>query len=360
MARGAGSTSNKGNTVTPVDEPRSAPVVKYLPSIWNARRAWTNYFVTGATGFIGGRVVRQLIGAGHRVIAVVRNPSRALDLRALGVDVRPGDVAVAESLWAPMTGVDGVFHIAGWYKIGTKDRQEGERVNVLGTRNVLTTMKELRIPRGVYTSTLAVFSDTHGQLVDETYRHDGKGPWLTEYDRTKWVAHYEVAEPMIREGLPLVIVQPGLNYGPGDTSEVRPTLVRYLRRRLLALPKETAYCWAHVDDTARGHLLAMEKGVPGESYILAGPRHSLIEAFQIAERITGIPAPRMQISPGFLRGIARLTRSERLRDLAGVTYLGSNEKARRTLRFNPRPLETGLRETLAHEMGLLGIPIPAT
>src|SRR6266550_8725786 len=212
---GAGSTSNKGNVDFAVDEPRSASVVPYPPSIWSARRAWTKYFVTGATGFIGGRVVRQLIEAGHKVIAVVRNPSRAQDLRALGVDVRPGDVAVAESLWAPMTGVDGVFHIAGWYKIGTKDRQEGERVNVVGTRNVLTTMEELRIPKGVYTSTLAVFSDTHGQLVDETYRQDGKGPWLTEYDRTKWVAHYEVAEPMIREGLPLVIVQPGLNYGLG-------------------------------------------------------------------------------------------------------------------------------------------------
>ena len=109
-----------------IDESRSAPVVKYPPSIWNARRAWTKYFVTGATGFIGGRVVRQLIEARHKVIAVVRNPSRAQDLRALGVDVRPGDVAVAESLWAPMTGVDGVFHIAGWYKIGTKDRQEGD------------------------------------------------------------------------------------------------------------------------------------------------------------------------------------------------------------------------------------------
>src|SRR5437773_1987976 len=90
----------------------------------DARRAWTKYFVTGATGFIGGRVVRQLIEAGHKVIAVVRNPSRARDLRALGVDVRPGDVAVAESLWAPMTGVDGVFHIAGWYKIGTGDSRE--------------------------------------------------------------------------------------------------------------------------------------------------------------------------------------------------------------------------------------------
>src|SRR2546430_13985783 len=162
-----------------------------------------------------------------------------------------------------MTGLDGVSHMAGCYKIGTKARQEGERVNVLGTRNVLTTMKALRIPKGVYTSTLAVFSDTHGQVVDEMYRYDGKGPWLTEYDRTKWVAHYQVAEPMIREGLPLVIVQPGLNYGPGDTSEVRPTRVRYLRRRLRVLPKETAYCWAHVDATARGHLLTMQKGVHG-------------------------------------------------------------------------------------------------
>src|SRR5207237_653325 len=115
-------------------------------------------------------------GSGHQALAVGRNPSRAQDLRALGVDVRQGVVAVAESLWAPMTGVDGVFHIAGWYKIGTGDSREGERVNVLGTRNVLTTMKALRIPRGVYTSTLAVFSDTHGQLVDETYRYDGKGP----------------------------------------------------------------------------------------------------------------------------------------------------------------------------------------
>ena len=100
----------------------------------------TKYFVTGATGFIGGRVVRQLVAAGHQVVAVVRNPSRAQDLRALGVDVRPGDVTIEESLWGPMTGVDGVFHIAGWYKIGTKDRSEGELINVLGTRNVLTAM----------------------------------------------------------------------------------------------------------------------------------------------------------------------------------------------------------------------------
>ncbi|MGI0149613.1 MAG: NAD-dependent epimerase/dehydratase family protein [Thermoplasmata archaeon] len=317
----------------------------------------TRYFVTGATGFIGGRVVRQLVAAGHQVTAIVRDPSRAQDLRAIGVDIRPGDVTVEKSLWSPMNGADGVFHIAGWYKIGGKDRAEGERINVLGTRNVLNVMKGLRIPKGVYTSTLAVFSDTHGQLVNETYRHEG--PWLTEYDRTKWVAHYEVAEPMIRDGLPLVIVQPGVTYGPGDTSEIRPTFVRYLQRRLRAIPKGTAYCWGHVDDTARAHLLAMEKGIPGQSYIIAGFPHTLAEAFQIAERITGIPAPRTQISPSVLRALAFVARSERLRDLAGVTYLGNNAKARRDLGYEPRPLEPGLRETLAYEMQLLGSTPPA-
>ena len=318
----------------------------------------TKYLVTGATGFIGGRIARALVADGHQVIAIARDPSRARDLRALGVQVRPGDVTIAESVWGPMMGVDGVFHVAGWYKIGAAGRAEAEKINVEGTRNVLTAMKELRIRKGVYTSTLAVFSDTHGKLVDETVRPDGKGPWLTEYDRTKWAAHYEVAEPMIREGLPLVIVEPGVNYGPGDTSEIRPLLVRYLRHRLRALPKETAYCWAHVDDTARGHLLAMEKGVPGETYILAGPPHSLIEAFQIAERITGIRAPRLNVSPRLLRFMARLARSERLRVGAGVTYLGSNAKARRVLGYEPRPLEAGLRETLAYEMRLLGMAAP--
>src|SRR5271169_3132545 len=146
------------------------------------------YLVTGATGFIGGSVVRQLLAAGHQVSALVRRPSSATDLAALGVALYPGDVTDRPSLREPMRGVDGVFHLAGWYKVGARDRSPGERINVAGTRHVLESMAEAGVPRGVYTSTLAVFSDTGGRLVDETYRH--AGPWLSEYDRTKWVAHY--------------------------------------------------------------------------------------------------------------------------------------------------------------------------
>jgi nucleoside-diphosphate-sugar epimerase len=322
------------------------------------------YFLTGATGFIGGRLARQLVAAGHEVSALARDPARAGDLAALGVTLVPGDVTESAGLAPAMRGMDGVFHVAGWYKVGVRDRSPGERINVQGTRNVLDAMAEAGVPKGVYTSTLAVYSDTHGRMVDETYRH--AGPWLSEYDRTKWVAHYEVAEPAVRRGLPLVIVMPGLVYGPGDTSSVRDALLMYLRRRLPMIPAGAEFCWAHVDDVARGHVLAMEKGRPGESYIIAGPRHSFREAFELAERITGIPAPRLQASPGAMRALARLMdlvgavvplppayAGESLRVSAGVTYLGDNAKAKRELGYAVRPLAEGLRETLEHELTLM-------
>ncbi|MGH2369967.1 MAG: NAD-dependent epimerase/dehydratase family protein, partial [Chloroflexota bacterium] len=280
-----------------------------------------------------------------------------------------GDVTDKESLRRPMDGVDGVFHLAGWYHLGRRGREQGWRVNVDGTRHVLEVMRDLAIPKGVYTSTLAVNSDTHGQVVDERYRY--AGPWLSEYDRTKWVAHYRVAEPMTEAGLPLVIVQPGVVYGPGDPSALGETFRLYLQRRLPVSPPGTAFSWAHVEDVARGHVLAMERGQPGECYFLAGPAHTLQEALEIAERITGIPAPRLhppQPAIQTLAAVASLVEravplpetysAESLRIMAGVTYLGQNAKAKRELGFQPRPLQEGLRETLLHQMQRLGIELP--
>ncbi|HEV8265038.1 MAG TPA: arsenic resistance N-acetyltransferase ArsN2 [Gemmatimonadales bacterium] len=323
------------------------------------------YFVTGATGFIGGRLVRQLRGAGHDVRALVRSPSKAKDLASLGVALHAGDITDKNSMRAGMAGVDGVFHLAGWYKIGVRQHGEAERSNVQGTRHVLELMRELEIPKGVYTSTLAVFSDTHGWVGDESYRFDG--PWLSEYDRSKWAAHHQVALPMVREGLPLVIVLPGVVYGPGDPSVIGNLLRQYVARTLPIRPHGAAFCWGHVDDTARGHVLAMEKGRPGECYILAGPPHTLEEVLEIAERITGIRPPRLRPPAFLLRAMAAVASavekviplpqtysSETLRIAAGVTYLASSEKAQRELGFAPRPLEEGLRETLEHEMAILG------
>ena len=326
------------------------------------------YFVTGATGFIGGRVARQLVEAGHQVVAIARNPAKAQDLTALGIDVQKGDVTDKESMRTAMRSVDGVFHIAGWYKIGTKDKSEGVKINIDGTRNVLELMQELKIAKGVYTSTLAVNSNTGGRLVDETYRFTGT--YLSEYERTKAAAH-DIAAAKIKEGLPLVIAQPGLVYGPGDASAAHDALVNFLKRQLPLMPKKTAYCWAHVDDTARAHLLAMEKGQVGANYFICGPAWTFVEALKLAERITGVPAPHMVAAPGMLKALSALMgmvekvaslpeayTAEYLRVSAGVTYIGDNAKAKRELGFNPRPLEEGLRETLFHEMKRLGMTAP--
>lgn len=322
------------------------------------------YFVTGATGFVGGEIVKQLVGRGHKVAALVRTPQKATILKALGVEIHAGDITDRETLKTPMTGVDGVFHCAAWYKVGVKEPL-ADQINVDGTRNVLTCMQKLEIPRGVYTSTVAVFSDTKGKVPDETYRYDG--PHLSNYDRTKWIAHYRVAVPKIEEGLPLTIVQPGLVYGPGDTSGMHTALVDLLRGRLPMTPARTAFCWGHIEDTARGHILAMEKGKSGETYIIAGPRHTFEYAFDLSASIAKVRAPLFHPGPTAMRGMAAMMSvaerfaklpsaftPEALRVLAGTTYFGSNEKAIRELGFSPRPLEEGMAQTLEHELRLLG------
>ena len=322
-------------------------------------------FLTGATGFLGGVLARHLRAAGHEVRALVRSPDRAGVLAELGVSLHACDVTDKASLRAPMQGVDGVFHVAGWYKLGVRDRAAAVGVNIDGTRNVLETMKELGIPRGVYTSTLAVNSDTGGRVVDESYRFNGRHVSL--YDWTKHEAH-KIALRAISEGLPLVIVQPGLIYGPGDTSGVRTTWRQYLERKLPMIPSRSAYAWAHVDDEAHGHMLAMSHGEPGRSYFLAGPVHTLVEAMEIAQSITGIPAPRVRIPPAVLKSVAAVLNlidplvhlpatysPESLRVLAGVTYLGTSARAKAELGWRARPLRDGLTETLRHEMQLLGM-----
>ncbi len=322
------------------------------------------YFMTGATGFLGGALLRQLRVAGHEVHCVVRDPTRAPELVRQGAVLHRGDVTDKASMRAPMSGVDGVFHVAGWYKIGARDSSPAASTNIDGTRNVLELLRELGIPKGVYTSTLAINSDTHGQLVDENYRFSGVH--LTEYDRTKAVAH-ALAKTLMGDGLPLVIVMPGLIYGPNDTSTVRTMLIQFLKRLLPMVPRATAFSWAHVDDVAAAHVLAMERGRVGEEYIVCGPTHTLAEAFAIAAGLVGRRAP-LAAPSGLFKAMVRPMRliekliavpatysAEAMQVSGGVTYIGDNAKAKRELGFAPRALSIGLAETLEHEMKLLGL-----
>lgn len=321
------------------------------------------YFITGATGFIGGELTRQLVAAGHDVVALVRDLGRAADLAVMGVELVVGDIRDRETVGAAMEGADGAFHVAAWYKVGARDSTEAEAINVGGTRTVLEAAGEADVAKIVYTSTVAVFGDTGGRVVDESYRHDG--PWLTEYDRTKWLAHYEVAVPLAEAGLPLVIVQPGMVYGPGDHSNVGDVLRDYLRRRLPVRPSQGG-CWSHVEDSARGHILAMERGRVGESYILSGECRQWIEALALAEELTGIRPPRLILPPVIARisaalmkpvaallSVPQMYHPETLRVAAGTTYFASDAKARREIGWDPRPLSVGLAQTLDAERAAL-------
>lgn len=320
------------------------------------------YFITGATGFVGGALTRKVRAAGHEVHASVRNPDNAKELQAIGVKLFKGDITDKESMREAMTGVDGVFHVAGWYKIGAKDKSGGEKVNIQGTRNVLELMQELKIPKGVYTSSLVVKSDTKGEMKDESYHFTGQH--LSEYDRTKAVAH-GVAKEFIAKGLPLIIVMPGLIYGPEDTSTLRTNIIDFLKGRLPMVPSRTGFCWAHVDDIAQGHILAMEKGKIGESYTIAGEPCALADVFKLASQITGKRPPNI-VSYKMMKALSVFVRpfdkflpetytSEGLREIAGVTYFGDNSKAKRELGYSPRPFPEGWEETLRHEMKLLGM-----
>ena len=183
-------------------------------------------FITGGTGFIGRRLVERLVQRGDQVQALVRSQKGAADLQAMGAQPVYGDVTDRETMREGMKGCDVVFHLAGWYKLGGRNIGEGEAINVEGTRNTLELAYELGISKIIYTSTVAVFGDTHGSLPDESYQGP-EGPFLTEYDRTKWIAHYKVAHPLIEKGAPVIILMPGVVYGPGDPSLVGD-LMRYL------------------------------------------------------------------------------------------------------------------------------------
>lgn len=314
-------------------------------------------FVTGGSGFIGQHVVRKLIQRGYKVYCLARSERSAGIVAALGATVVAGDITDTASMREGMRGSDVVFHLAGWYKLGAPDWMEAETLNVRGTRNVLRLAHELGVPKIVYTSTVTVLGDTGGKLVDETFFQGG--PFLTEYDRTKWLAHYKVAIPLIEKGAPIIIVMPGVTYGPGDTS-VAAEMMRRFYRGIPVLPgPSTTITYAHVEDMAEGHILAAERGKIGESYILTGPAVPLVEMVDFWAHLTGKPAPQLRIPAEMLRPLAPLMGkigavvplpsvfSQEATATLGATYTATSDKARMQLGWQTRPLQTGMLETFA-------------
>ena len=318
-------------------------------------------FVTGATGFIGGRLVAKLRERGDDVVALVRSPEKAAPLKAQGCRLVEGDLADPERLESAMEGCDGVFHVAAVYKVGLpkSERQAMLDANISGTANVLDAAGRAAVPRILYVSTGNVFGDTHGQVVDETYHRDLAEGFMSTYDEAKYRAH-ELALERIGQGAPIVIVQPGGVYGPGDHSELGNTIEMTRKGRLPMIPfADMRMSFVYVDDVADGIILAFDQGQIGQSYILAGERATMKDLVQTTARLVGRREPQREMPTGLLRASAPLGpvigplmgMPKNFRELIsvsdGVSYWMTDEKARRELGFSPRGLEQGLRDTLA-------------
>ena len=315
------------------------------------------YAITGATGFLGGVLALQLAAAGHDVVAAVRSPRKSARLLNAGIQVVPADLSDTDALTSAFDGTDGVFHVAGWYHIGSKDPGEGRIVNVDGTRHVLAAAAAAGVRRLVHTSTCAVNSDTHGAVVDETFVFDGTH--ISEYDRTKAEAHRLVLDFAAAYDSPsIVVVMPGGIYGPGDTSQVGALMRDVAAGKRVVATSSLKMMQAHVADVAYGHILAMTEGVAGESYMLTGERTTLHALLSQVAKLTGGPVP-IDL-PGVLLPVAQVLTGVvgRVRTLppeytaesmrvSQASYLGTSAKAERDLGWTYRGLSQGLADTVA-------------
>jgi nucleoside-diphosphate-sugar epimerase len=315
--------------------------------------------VTGGAGFIGRAVVDRLATRGDSVLALVRDPRRARHLERAIVEIVASDLSDRASMTELMRGADAVIHAAGSYKVGIPhaERPAMWDSNVGATERVLDAAIAAAVPRLVYLSTNGVFGDTHGEVVDETFRRDVSQGFVSWYDETKFRAHEE-AEKRIARGAPIVIVQPGQTYGPNDHSlaSAQLQLAHDGKLRYLAFP-DAGVAWAHVHDLADGILAALHRGRVGESYSMGGECLRIDAAVAIAARVGGRRPPAMRVPLGLLRLVAPFNDRvgglpgfpanlrETISSGAGTTYWVSHDKATRELGFNPRSLEQGVADT---------------
>lgn len=316
-------------------------------------------FVTGATGFLGSRLCGLLRARGDDVTVLVRTPAKAKVLEDIGCRLVEGDLSDAAAVAEGVEGNEAVFHVAAMYEIGVPGSRKAamHEANVVGTERVLNAAVAANVRRIVYVSTVGVFGNTHGQVVDEDYRRRDE-PFLSAYDETKFRAH-QIAQRKIAQGAPIVIAQPSMIYGPGDHSEVGRVIDEALQGKLhyVAFPN-MGFNSVHVDDVAQGILLAYDKGKIGESYILGGEVTTMKGLIAKASAAAGRKPPKV-VMPTFMVKMAvpigpyvgkSMGLPPNLRELIrasdGVTYWASDDKARRELGYSPRSLAEGLKTML--------------
>jgi len=316
--------------------------------------------LTGATGFVGAAVLRRLIKTGYNVRALVRPNSDRRNLSGIDCEIVTGDLAEPESLQRAAQGCEAVFHVAADYRLWVVDRAKMNRVNVQGTVDLIRAAAAAGASRIVYTSSVATLRlRDDGLPADE--KSDAELPdMIGVYKQSKFLAEREVKRLVADEGFPVVIVKPTAPFGPGD---VKPTptgrmIIEAASGRMPAYVN-TGLNVAHVDDVAAGHLLAYDRGVVGESYILGGENRSLQWILETVAELTGRRPPRIRLPHWFITPIAYIVEGiTRIRGagepmitvdavrMARKPMYFSSEKARSALGYSPRPAVEALRDEI--------------
>lgn len=315
--------------------------------------------ITGANGFVGSAVLRQLLDAGHNVRALVRPRSDRRNLAGLPVEIAEGDLRDSASLKQAVAGCDNLFHVAADYRLWIPEPQLMYDINVKGTQALITAAAEAGMQRIVYTSSVATLGLTaDGRPADET-TPSTLATMVGHYKRSKFLAEQAVQHLTETRQLPLVIVNPSTPIGPRD---IKPTPTgRIILDTLLGrMPAyvNTGLNVVHVDDVARGHLLAFHHGKPGQRYILGGENMSLLEILTAIDDITGVPFRRFRLphdlvlpAAWLMEKIAMVTGKEPRATIDGVRMAKkqmfySSDRATQELGYHSRPAKEAIRDAI--------------
>ena len=316
--------------------------------------------VTGASGFVGSAVVRALVRRGEPVRAMVRSSSRLHLLEGLPVEIVIGDLADPRTCEVALKDCRTVFHVAADYRLWVAEPATIYRTNVDGTRALLAAAGEAGVARIVHTSSVATLGSRPDRLPADETTPATLASMIGHYKRSKFLAE-EAAREFARDGLPIVIVNPSAPVGPGDA---RPTptgrVVLEAARGRMPAYVDTGLNIVHVDDVARGHVLAYEKGRIGERYILGGEDMRLVEILAEIASLYGRRPPRLRLPHAAVLPIAFLAQAwarasggEPFATIDGIRMARkrmffTSERARTELSYSPRPARDALRDAVAY------------
>ncbi|MCL2760630.1 MAG: NAD-dependent epimerase/dehydratase family protein [Desulfuromonadales bacterium] len=314
--------------------------------------------VTGATGFVGANLVRQLLKEGFDVRVIARSVSDRRNLDGLDIEVFEGDIIDKGPVLKAVKGCDVVYHAAADYRLWAKDPKYMYRVNVDGTKNILEAALTLGTSKVVYTSSVGTLGNRGDGTPGDEETPVTFDDMVGHYKKSKFLAE-RAADSFVKQGLPLVIVNPSTPVGGND---IKPTptgkiIVDFLNGKMPAY-LDTGLNIIDVEECAKGHILAAKKGKIGEKYILGGENLTLREILDTLSEISGKPAPKIRlpyfpilVAAHLNEAVSKITGKEPLIPLAGVRMAAkkmffNSAKAEKELGLQVLPARQALEKSV--------------